>query len=154
MKNKPRKSLIPKNAAATPQLIYLNKDVSVLEKISQSGSNDVPVFISIKYIQHKHECFSEWSKVEMDAFWSFNTNVHNKTWQQVYQSGGKGDKTGLGYTVIDKQVYPESELKNKLSDDITLFELRVTQRIRVHGFRMGAIFFICWLDKNHSLLGK
>jgi hypothetical protein len=71
--------------------------------------------------------------------------------QLLYQQSGKNNKSGFGYTEIDRKQYPNSEFRNKLSPDITLFEVRASDKIRLHGFRHGAVFYICWLDKNHEI---
>jgi len=138
---------VPKKAFATK---YINKDASSLDGLLSVG-NDNSVFVSIKHVQHSFQCFSVWSHPEMKEFWNFSDKIHNQTWQQVYSSSGKKDKAGLGYTTINLNQYPESEFKSKFSPDITVFELRVTQKARVHGFRLKSVFFICWLDKNHEI---
>ncbi|RSK41324.1 hypothetical protein [Mangrovimonas spongiae] len=130
---------------------YINKDALKLEDFEQVGNNAY-VFLSLKYIQHKTQCFSEWSNQEMASFWNFNELIHNTTWQLVYASARKRNKSGLAYTVIDKKNYPKTQFSNKLSDDVTLFELRLNQKIRVHGFRHKSIFYLCWLDRSHNLI--
>jgi len=41
--------------------------------------------------------------------------------------------------------------KKSLDDQIELFELRVDNEKRVHGFRMKSIFYLCWLDRGHKI---
>lgn len=144
--------LIPINASEKKITTkYINKDASSLDNILNAG-NDSLVFVSFKYIQDNYQCFSSWTRGEMKDFWNFSQIIHNQTWQQVYSSSGKKNKTGLAYTTVELNQYPESEIKSKLSPDITIFELRVSQKARVHGFRLKSVFFICWLDKNHEIL--
>jgi len=146
-----KKGLIPKSASQQTLITkYINKDASSLDNLLSNGNNS-HVLVSIKYIQHSFQCFSDWSQTEMKDFWNFSDNIHNQTWQQVYGSARKKDKTGLAYTTINLNQYPESEFKSKFSPDITAFELRVSQKARVHGFRLKSVFFICWLDKNHEI---
>ena len=133
--------------------LHIDKDVAILESINDEG-NDKPIFISHKYLQHKFQCFADWEKKEMNDYWGFNDTLHTMTWQNVFAQGGKKNKTGLGYTVIKRNVYPDSDFKRKLSQEITLFELRVNEKARVHGFRMRSIFFLCWLDRNHDITGS
>jgi hypothetical protein len=52
---------------------------------------------------------------------------------------------------MDIDNYPNIKFKKQLSPDITIFELRVNKRIRVHGFRDESVFYICWLDKEHEI---
>jgi hypothetical protein len=148
---KPTSSLIPKSAAdGKTSNKYLNKNVSKLDGWKLSG-NDALVFVSLRFIQHEYQCFSDWEKVEMKSFWAFQEKLSLYTWQQVYNQSGKSDKNGLGYTVIKKSQYPNSNFRNSLSDDITLFELRIQEKMRIHGFRHESIFYACWLDKGHDI---
>lgn len=117
------------------------------EQFEENG-NDKLVFISLKYLQDDYECFSSWSRDEMKQFWKFYKSLSNYTWQQVTETGRKSQKTGFAYTKI-----PFSQLpNNNLSEDETYFELRVNQNtLRVFGFRNKSIFYICWIDRTHSI---
>lgn len=141
------KSALPKSNKKNK---FIDNRALALENFDKEG-NASKVLISIKHLQPDFECFSEWTKQEMQLFWSFNSDLHNKSWQQVYSTARKSKKTGLAYTVLSKKQYPKSNFTKLLSRDITLFELRVNKKIRVHGFRHKFIFHICWLDKNHNI---
>lgn len=146
-----KKSFIPtSNASQEKETKYINKEATFLHDFEKEG-NDVPVFLSLKHIQFDFQCFSEWEKQEMKEFWNFNKLLHNSKWQDVYATARKKQKNGFAYTVIPIKKYPNPEFKEKLSKDITLFELRVNQKIRVHGFRDKSVFYLCWLDKNHQI---
>jgi hypothetical protein len=147
-----RRSIIPKSAANLPkEPSYINKDVTLLDSWKVEGDS-AKVFVSIRFIQYSYQCFSEWSKPEMQSFWSFSEKIHNTTWRQVLQTSGKGEnKSGFGYTPINIDNYPSEAFKKNLSPDITVFELRVTQKARVHGFRNRSVFYIFWLDKDHKI---
>jgi hypothetical protein len=150
-KNK-RSTLIPINAAENKtKNVYLNKNLTVLDSWKENG-NQANIFLSLRFIQFDHQCFSEWGKEEMKKFWLFQEQLHNHSWQQLYSQSGKTQKTGFGYTNIEKSQYPNSIFRNQLSDDITLFELRIDNKIRIHGFRHESFFYAFWLDKNHDLL--
>ncbi|QZE13067.1 hypothetical protein K4L44_10750 [Halosquirtibacter laminarini] len=151
MRNKHlKKSLIPNNASQRNKTKYIDQDAAFHLDLNKTG-NDLKVFISIKHLQHDFQCFSEWSKKEMKEFWNFNTKLHELTWKDVYASARKSNKSGVGYTVIPIKNYPDSSFKENLSQDITILELRVNKKIRVHGFRNSSVFFLCWLDKNHKI---
>lgn len=110
-----------------------------------------PAFVVLKYFRSDKQCFSEWNKVELEAFSAFNIKMNQLTWQQIASSGGKlGNKTGMGYTQHDKLDIPRNQLG--ISEDITFFELRVTNKARVHGFRACGAFFLIRLDKDHDLM--
>ena len=129
---------------------YINKNAALLTDFNQEKNNS-KVFLSLLHVQDSYQCFSDWTKAEMKSFWNFNSTLHGKTWQDVYSSARKSNKSGLAYTEIPQQKYPNPEFKDKLSPDITLFELRVDKKIRVHGFRVKSVFFLCWLDRNHEI---
>ena len=151
MSKKKIKFISPNATQNTSSNKFINKNALKLDEVSQEG-NSANVFLSLKYIQHKVQCFSEWTSQEMKAFWNFNESIHNTSWQEVYASARKKNKTGLAYTIIDKKQYPKTGFAQQLSEDITLFELRLNQKIRIHGFRHKSIFYICWLDREHKLL--
>lgn len=147
--NHKKVSLIPSNAASG-KTKFIDSEAASLDYFEKDG-NSSSVLISFKHIQHEFQCFSDWSKSEMKDFWNFNAKLHEYTWQDVYATSRKKNKTGFAYTEIPFKKYPGSEFKEKLSKDITLFELRVNQKIRVHGFRLKSVFFLCWLDRNHEI---
>lgn len=146
-------SLIPQySAKVKSKTTFLNNDAAKLDAWKANEGDTANVFLSLRLIQHDYQCFSEWEKAEMKLFWGFQELVSDMTWQQVYSSGGKGqNKAGLGYTPLDKKQYPKSTFRDNLSDDITLFELRVDQKKRIHGFRRDSVFYACWLDKDHQI---
>jgi hypothetical protein len=76
----------------------------------------------------------------------------------VIATGGKEGKRGLAYTPydiaqVDKAIRDHFEnVRKRISDDITFFELRVNQnKLRVHGFRANAAFFLVLLDREHRV---
>lgn len=109
--------------------------------------------VNLKYYDHAHECLSQWSSPELSDFSEFTNKLTQTTWSDIYKSGGKsGHKTGLGYTVHkNKDNLPRKGKVTGLSEDITLFELRVNQKARVTGFRSQSSFFLVWLDRNHHI---
>jgi hypothetical protein len=150
-RNKKSNDLIPKFAAEKPTKdVYLNKNLTKLDAWKQTG-NEANIFLSLRFIQYDFQCFSEWNKTEMKIFWHFQDDISNWTWQQIYNQSRKSEKTGFGYTVIKKNKYPDSEFLKQLSEDITLFEMRIDLTKRIHGFRHESFFYACWLDKNHKI---
>lgn len=139
-----RKTSVDKN-----NLIKRNTDV-IEEEIEQTG-NDKRVFVSIKNIQHQYQCFSSWNKNDMNKFWAFNEKVHNMTWAQIFKTGGKNKKTGIACTTIPRDRYKNIPFIKSLSKDISMIELRIDNKIRVHGFRINSVFYLCVLDKNHDI---
>lgn len=110
-------------------------------------------YVSLRYFDPSFQCLSEWTSDELRAFSGMIESLRGMTWDDIYRTGGKlGNKTGVGYTVHkDASRLPNSRRLEKLSPDLTFFELRVTGRARVHGFRTKSVFFLVWLDRNHDV---
>jgi len=117
---------------------------------SQSENQQRP-FVALKYYQANYQCFSVWNATELKGFSGFNQKLSQTTWQQIKNQSGKSDKAGFAYTQINRDQYPKSPVFDQISDDINFFELRVSGKARVHGFRINAIFFLVFLDKDHSI---
>ncbi len=110
------------------------------------------VILTLKYIQYKEECFSDWQKKELAKFWDFNKKLHEMTWRQIFDTASKGkDKRGMAYTIVPRNKYKKVDFIKNLSSDIKMFELRVDQEIRVHGFREKQFFHLCILDRKHAI---
>lgn len=112
-------------------------------------------YVVLKHFDSQYQCFSEWTPDELKAFSRFIENLKQMTWGQIYQSGGKiGKKTGMGYTPHGRNVkLPDStrRILKSISPDINFFELRISQKARVHGFQVKSAFFLVWLDRNHEI---
>ena len=131
-------------------------DLPVFKKDGKRDSAaDKHPYVVLKYFQKDWQCFSEWGKEELKKFSNFLSTLAGHTWTSVYKSGGK-NKTGLGYTQyhVDEMKAGGSHIKKVLehiSDDINLFELRISEKMRVHGFQCGAAFFLILLDREHAV---
>lgn len=118
-----------------------------------SGGDEHGIPTNFKYYQSDHQCLSEWEKAELRGLSSLIRKLSQMTWVQVGQSGGtRGGKTGLGLTKHrDRKALPQCDALDRLSEDLAFFELRVTEKARVHGFRVGNAFCLVWLDRNHEI---
>lgn len=89
----------------------------------------------------------------MKLFSSFVNKLRQTTWNQIYRSGGQlGHKSGFGYTPCkDRKKLPKYPELDAVSEDITFFELRVDDTMRVHGFRILDAFYLVWLDHTHKM---
>ena len=157
------KEKIQEQASRVPnRLSPIEEKVLSLSTTFQGGSadNDNP-FVNLKYYRENYECFSAWEKDELKSFSEFIVDLRMRTWRQVLETSGKGpNKTGLGYTPYEVSAVKgaaESHLKDlrkAIGEDIAFFELRVTQKMRVHGFRMKAAFFLVLLDRGHQVFSQ
>ncbi len=143
-----------------PEVARIPEDYKYLSKIEQTvlglGDNveDNKPYVALKYYQSSHQCFSEWNKNELRAFSDFIEKLRQVNWNVIWMSGGKGDKkAAFGFTLHkERNKLPSNGAALKeVSQDIPVFELRVNQKARVHGFRMRSAFFLVWLDRNHQI---
>lgn len=114
-------------------------------------------YVVLKYFQNEWECFSAWSADELKLFSKFLATFSGHTWDSVYKSGGKGENKGsLGYTPYDTATMKAGKdvldkVKKSISPDISFFELRVSDKIRLHGFQSQSAFFLVMLDREHRV---
>jgi hypothetical protein len=149
---------VEKEGAATTAL---EKKIFDLPSFKKDGARDGPhnknPYVVLKYFQKDWECFSAWTKEELGQFSNFLTTLGSHTWDSVYKSGGKGEnKAGLGYTPykVDEMKAGGTHVKKvlaSLSPEIGLIELRVSQKMRVHGFQSQSAFFMILLDREHKV---
>jgi len=140
-----------------------SKEIKTLGLVTSELKENLNVYhltpyVALKYYRSDWQCFSEWESSELKEFSSFLENLKKYTWDQVYRTGSKVPKHGLGYTKYDVEDVKSSAIKSKLksvqeeiSEDINFFELRVNQnKLRVHGFQSHSAFFLVALDRNHE----
>jgi hypothetical protein len=125
----------------------------VSSALSLHESDSQQPFVALKYYLSGWECFSAWQPDELSAFSDFCRKLGSMTWQQIYEQGGRrGNKTGLAFTLHDENANtPEFPFLGALDLEIKMFELRVTQKVRVHGFRVENTFFLVLLDREHRV---
>lgn len=151
MKKHNERSSVPQSTVSVvTKDTYINK-VAALTKFGTENADNSLVFVSIRFVKHEFECFSTWRGEEMKLFWDFIRMIHQYTWNMLRQTGGKGaNKAGMGYTLISPDKYPEA-LSKDIDPSSNLFELRVSQKARVHCFRDKTICYIYLLDKDHRI---
>ena len=160
-----RTKKIPKNDIKQEQINTRTSktEISILGLVSNeiaSNSNALKLnpYVALKYFDSDWQCFSEWEKQELKAFSNFLSTLKNHTWNEVYRTGGRIPKHGLGYTKYKISDIKSEAIKTRLksvaehiSEDINFFELRVDQnKLRVHGFQSHSVFFLVVLDRNHE----
>lgn len=138
----------PINAKTKLQKVEKGKIESKILGLSENGlsSDNENAYIALKYFDKNYQCFSEWNPDELACFSNFIDKINNLTWKQIKTH------SGLRFKNIDTaKGLPNNKIKETLSKDITFYELRVTEKARVVGFRINAVFFLCWLDRNHKI---
>ena len=146
-----KKKSIPSNVTQIPEnYIRLSPIAKGIFGISSEDRDEERPYLALKYFSPSHQCFSDWNKIELKAFSSFTEKLKKVNWRQVRES------EGFGYKVHKKRnILPGKGLAIKeISPDIPASELRITQRARIHGFRMNSAFFVVWLDKDHQIYSQ
>lgn len=151
--------LVPREAAGAAEdgaRKYLTSIEQQMLGLVEDNADRERAYVALKYYQSAYECFSDWSREELKAFSAFCDKVNERTWEQIKQSGGaRGGKTGLGFTPHrDRGTLPNNGLRSVISPEVEFSEMRVTQKARVHGFRMKSAFFLVWLDKDHRVYAE
>ena len=122
----------------------------------ESALNSNP-YVVLRYFQKGWECFSAWEKDELTLFSGFLEKLSGHTWESVYKTAGKGEnKSGLGYTPYELSTMKSGKshlenIKNQVSSEIGFFELRLSSKVRVHGFQYQSAFFLVLLDREHRV---
>jgi hypothetical protein len=140
-----------------------HKDIKILGLVvseipKNTEMSKLQPYVALKYFRSDWQCFSEWTKAELEQFSKFIEKLQNHTWEQVYKTGNKIPKHGLGYTKYKVEKVKSGAIwqtlksvQEEISEDIDFFELRVNQKkLRVHGFQSQAVFFLVALDRNHE----
>lgn len=128
-----------------------NKTDKDVEPVKLSGSiidhfpND-SVSISLKYYRVTCECFSAWQKNELKKF-STTIDKINGYSPQLLQGNPNLCKYHKGPPSQERFCRPDA-----ISDDIGFFEIKVdpSNKARIHGFFVGSVFFLVWLDREHA----
>ncbi|NTG20648.1 hypothetical protein G6L00_09405 [Agrobacterium rhizogenes] len=151
MKGKFTKHVAAQKKNANNERVFSDLEKRILNhSIDKDGERP---HVNLKYYSPNFECFSSWTSDEMKAFSTFVEKLRTSKWQTIFNSGGSiGQKTGFALTLLEPSNYPqENQTLDSLSQDIKLFELRVDQKIRVHGFRCHDGFFLVYLDREHRI---
>lgn len=104
------------------------------------------VSISLKYFMKSCECFSEWQIKELKKFSAILEKI----------SGYSPDLLRKAKPLCDSHKGNPSEDRFRrpptVSDDLLFYELKIdaSNKARVHGFFVGSVFFLVWLDRKHA----
>ena len=145
------KAVVSRQIERSPAFNALERFVLNLDR---DRSAETP-HVNLKYYTSSVDCFSSWTPANLKAFSRFINKIRAMTWDDIRNSGGGiGSKAGLGYTVVPRRHYPANAALDAVSEDITFFELRIDEKVRVHGFRCMDGFYLVYLDRSHQLLSR
>lgn len=145
MGNNSGNSIPPVQALAGKKIPTINTRPAV-----HGPTLDLPPAFSFLHFDSSPECASSWPGEAIKNLFARFKHVNSMTWEQVFKTGGKaGDKTGVGYTLINPKTCAR-KLPQYLSEDIELSEMRINRKSRILGVRHEATYFVIWLDRNHE----
>lgn len=103
------------------------------------------------HADHNKNCLHEWQANEIKALMETFKRLEQRTWRQIKATGGQGEASGgLSYKPIDRKKLPAAPAD--VPPDATISEIRVSQKMRLFGHRSGAMYYLVWFDREHSLL--
>ena len=104
------------------------------------------VSISLRYFQRSCECFSKWEKPELKKF--------SATIDKLLGYGPNLLTKTSSLCVMHKDAPDEDRfsLPDEISPEQALHEIKVdpSNKLRIHGFFSGPVFFLLWLDREHA----
>lgn len=112
-----------------------------IKKIKEIGH---PVF-SFAHVCDKHFLISSWQKDELIELINTFKIMEELPWSRIH------NHSGLRFKKIDKKSLTKP-LPDKVSPEVTVFEVRVCKVKRVFGYRMDDVFRILWFDRGHQVL--
>jgi len=93
----------------------------------------------------------DWSGPEIDQLLQTLRRMERLTWREIKTTGGQGRSSGgLGYKPIERRSLPS--LPDGMPPDVQIHEVRVSERMRLFGYRVDAIFHLVWFDREHAVL--
>lgn len=111
---------------------------------TQSIDNSPPVF-SLRYLQ-KGYCVDSCQKNEKAALADTLFKLSSCTWSDIR----KLPRHGLGFEKISRASLKEAVPKH-ITDDVEFIAFRFCAKAPMVGYKMGATFYIVWLDRTFTL---
>lgn len=104
---------------------------------------------SFRYINHAKQSIRSWTVDELHAFFDMLRLASNMTWIQIKATGGgKGGKSGLGFTTFAEPPFPRPSF---VGEDESISEMRVSRKARIFGVRRAQAFYVIEFDRSHSV---
>lgn len=94
-------------------------------------------------------CLSEWEASEIKDLMRSLKKIEGYSWLQIKSQGSKsrGGSVGCGFKIIKQH----PSLPSSVSDDVVISEMRVCEKKRIFGFRLGSVYYVIWFDRDHSV---
>jgi hypothetical protein len=120
------------------------------QQAGEAGSTDEhsPSF-RFTHVDENRWQLSDWTSDEINDLINAFKKIEKHTWAQLKSQGSRqpGQTVGCGFKLITGH----PELPSNTPEDAKLSEMRVCQRKRIFGFRIGSLYYIIWFDRNHEV---
>lgn len=116
--------------------------------LESSTDNENPSF-RFTYTDKNRWILSDWNPSEINDLIEGLKKIEKYTWAQIKTHGSKkpGSSVGTGYKLISNH----PSLLENIPKQIKLSEMRIDEKKRIFGFRVDAIYYIVWFDRDHSV---
>lgn len=120
------------------------KHVKAHEAKEESPETQPPLF-SLRYLSGDY-CLSQCERDEKAAFADALHTFSKMTWAQIKQAG----RHGLGQEKIARSAI-QTGIPRHISEDVHFIALRFQGKKPMVGYRVGAVFYVLWIDRNFTL---
>lgn len=137
---------IPKLSQPQPAKRISVKSTQLFQAIS---TDDRYPSFRFTYTDKNRWQLSDWTTSEIDDLIQGLKKIEKYTWSQIKAHGSKrqGQSVGTGYKLIDNL----PNLPENIPEDVKISEMRIDDKKRIFGFRVEAIYYIIWFDRQHSV---
>jgi len=125
------------------QALQNQKESNRIPKSETESPPSRPLAISFRYFT-KPSCLSKLDDPVLRDFTKFVKKISELERHQIQVDGGLNCKLHKGKPASG-YIYPP------LSEKPTYYEMRLNEKVRVHGFFNDNVFFLIWIDPKHKV---
>ncbi len=141
-----------KQKYVVPPQPRVGKDIApeAVTPSKQSTDHEHPSFRLGQADPNKYR-LRDWTGPEVDQLLETLGRMERLTWREIKTTGGQGKSSGgLGYKPIERRSL--LALSDGVPPDAQIHEVRVGERMRLFGYRVDAVFYLVWFDREHAVL--
>lgn len=128
-----------------PKVANLNKNPKSKDINTQlKGESYDSLYGKIAFLEvtSTHCCISQWHGIELKNLIECFKKIESLKWVDIYTD------SGLNY---ERNKCISVPLPKSVPTDVKLYSMRVSQKMRIYGYRAQQYFYIIWFDKNHII---
>lgn len=110
------------------------------------GSDQQHPNFSFRHVDTNNYLLQDWEKDEIKQLVKRLILLEQLTWHGVKTHGG------LRWKTLDTSSL-RCAIPANIPEEQTIAEFRVSQRMRVMGYRQDRTFYLVWFDRNHEVTG-